>query len=69
MSDLSLGLDLGTSGIRSAVVDGDGVLCSMARSEYGPGPGADAWWQGAEACIMAQVAALKELGIDPDTLS
>ncbi len=64
--DLSLGIDLGTSAIRSAVVGADGAVVSMARGDYGPGGSADAegWWSGARACIAAQVAALADAGID-----
>ena len=65
MSDLSLGLDLGTSGIRSAVVDAEGTVFSMARASYGSSVGAEAWWDGAAACIRAQICTLREAGIDP----
>ena len=65
MSDLALGLDLGTSGIRSAVVDADGAVVSMARAAYGTSEGAAAWWEGATACICTQIATLRNMGIDP----
>lgn len=32
---LALGIDLGTSGIRSAIVDQDGAVLCMARASYG----------------------------------
>lgn len=63
---LTLGLDLGTSGLRSAVLDADGRIVSMARAVYPGDPrSADAWWAGAEACLRAQSAALREVGLDP----
>ncbi len=69
MSGLSLGIDLGTSGIRSAVLDQEGGVLSMARGAYPPQtPGridANGWWVGAADCLRAQIAALKAKGIDP----
>lgn len=69
MSTLALGIDLGTSGIRSAVVDGDGAVVSMARAAYGPVDpdriDARAWWVGVEDCLRAQIAALRGAGVDP----
>ena len=35
MTVLSLGIDLGTSGIRSAVVDASGNVLATARADYG----------------------------------
>lgn len=68
MSSLSLGIDLGTSGIRSAVVDADGAVVSTARGAYGAiDPGhvdATQWWTGVEACLHAQMAACRDAGID-----
>lgn len=69
MTGLSLGIDLGTSGIRSAVIDVDGAVVATARGAYGPqDPGridADTWWEGVVGCLEAQMAALKEAGHDP----
>lgn len=66
---LCLGIDLGTSGIRSAVLDENGQVLSMARGTY-PATNpqqidAIAWWDGATDCLHAQIAALRALGIDP----
>lgn len=66
---LSLGVDLGTSGIRSAVLDGDGEVLAMARGAY-PATNPDqidatAWWDGAADCLHAQIAALRVKGIKP----
>jgi sugar (pentulose or hexulose) kinase len=69
MSMLSLGIDLGTSGIRSAVVDAAGTVVSMARAEYGPQDpdniDAQLWWDGAAHCITNQIRAMRDIGLDP----
>ncbi len=69
MTGLSLGIDLGTSGIRSAVIDVDGAVISTARAEYGPQNAtnidANAWWLGVETCLDAQINALLADEQDP----
>ncbi|GAB5447658.1 FGGY-family carbohydrate kinase [Gymnodinialimonas sp.] len=69
MSDLSLGIDLGTSGIRSAVIDRAGKVVSMARGSYGvqnpDAVDANLWWTGVEKCLTNQIAALRTEGIAP----
>ena len=65
---LFLGLDLGTSGVRSAVVDPAGAPVAEARvagsdargpeGEVDPG----GWWARAEACLIAQARALAAAG-------
>lgn len=69
MSDLSLGIDLGTSGIRSAVIDAEGTVISMARGTYGhqdpDAIDANVWWTGVEVCLSNQIAALRADDIDP----
>ncbi len=68
MTGLALGLDLGTSGVRSAVVDAAGDVLSMARAGYG---GADdgrdpaCWWRAVTDCLHAQVEALAEQNFAP----
>lgn len=69
MKGLALGIDLGTSGIRSAVLDAAGTVVSTARGAY---PDTDpnridamVWWRGVQACLIAQIKALNDLGIDP----
>jgi sugar (pentulose or hexulose) kinase len=65
---LTLALDVGTSGVRSAVVEPDGTLVAEARiagaDERGPGDEVDAegWWRRAEACLAAQAEALGAAG-------
>ena len=67
---LSLGLDLGTSGLRSAVVDADGHVVSQARADYPGDANSDAgvWWAGAHACLTAQIARLRADGHDPKSI-
>ncbi len=69
MTGLALGIDLGTSGVRSAVVAPDGALIAMARANYGAAPEArrapERWWQAVTDCIEAQLEALAEAGHDP----
>ena len=74
MSALFLGLDVGTSGVRSAVVDEAGALVSEAREPLRrrpldmaglTGEDAGAWWEAVRACLARQVASLD----DPQRLS
>ncbi len=67
MTALSLGLDLGTSGLRSAVLDAQGNVLSQARANYPDGPKTDAerWWTGAIECLTAQIAQLAADGHNP----
>ncbi len=64
---LSLGIDVGTSGVRTAVMDGD-TLVSMAKAEHPPQDpsriDANGWWSAVETCLHNQMTALSELGID-----
>lgn len=73
MTSLSLGIDLGTSGIRSAVLDDAGVVVATARATYGAQAGdtidAHTWWVGAAECITSQIAALRALGRDPKDIA
>lgn len=68
-ASLFLGLDLGTSGVRSSVVDEMGQEVSSARIRFSAsgGPVADAkiWWETASACLDAQMRALREKGLAP----
>ncbi|MEM1302479.1 MAG: FGGY-family carbohydrate kinase [Pseudomonadota bacterium] len=69
MSGLSLGIDVGTSGVRTAVRDGSGSVLSDARvgheAQTPNAIDAKAWWRAVRACILAQVAALRAKGYDP----
>lgn len=72
MTDLALGIDLGTSGIRSAVIDGDGTVIASARADHGKTDpdniDANAWWHGVSACLSRQVAALNDMGLSPQAI-
>ena len=69
---LSLGIDVGTSGVRTAVMDSD-TLVSMARADHPPQDpaqmDANGWWTAVAKCLHAQVAALVDLKIDPKAIS
>ena len=65
---LSLGIDVGTSGVRTAVLDGDDAI-SMARAPHPPSDpdqiDANGWWSAVESCLLSQIEALRSKGIDP----
>lgn len=69
---LYLGLDLGTSGVRSSVVDNSGDEISSAQIRYstptGPVSNAEEWWRAAEACLAAQCAALEAQRCSPQEI-
>lgn len=69
MTGYALGIDLGTSGIRSAVVDASGEVLASARADYGPlNPDrvdANLWWEGVTRCLLEQVRELRARKIDP----
>lgn len=66
MTELALGIDLGTSGVRSAVLDATGVVRAEARADYGSGPddhrNPECWWTATVTCLGAQMAALARAG-------
>ncbi|MEM9438515.1 MAG: FGGY family carbohydrate kinase, partial [Pseudomonadota bacterium] len=63
---LSLGIDIGTSGVRTSVLEADGGVLSTARAAHVTQEpdkiDANGWWLAVAHCITAQVAALRELG-------
>lgn len=69
---LSLGIDIGTSGVRTAVLEGD-VLVSSARAEHvaqtGPDVDAEKWWEAVAVCLHVQMSALRETGRDPHDIT
>lgn len=73
MSGLALGIDLGTSGVRSAVLDAGGALLASARASYGPGAedyrNPDCWWAAVLACLDAQMHALSQQGAQPHDIT
>lgn len=66
---LALGIDIGTSGVRTAVLDENGTLISTMRADHAPqNPDridADLWWQAVKTCLQSQVTALKGTDHDP----
>ncbi len=73
MSGLALGIDLGTSGIRSAVVDATGSVVARARAAYKPQIAdkidAEIWWDGVQQCIANQMSSLHAVGRDPEEIA
>ena len=69
---LALGIDVGTSGVRTAVWDGDEVV-SMARAAHPPQEAdtidAAHWWIAVETCLQSQMDALRADGIDPRAIT
>ncbi len=63
---LSLGIDIGTSGIRTAVLDEDGAVLSQAQADHLPQDqqqiDASLWWRAVQTCIENQIAALEAQG-------
>ncbi|MFK7835489.1 MAG: FGGY-family carbohydrate kinase [Sulfitobacter sp.] len=66
MSGLALGIDIGTSGIRTAVLNENGTLLCMARAPHEVQDpyqiDAVAWWRAVQSCIAAQGDALQQVG-------
>ncbi len=66
---LGLGIDVGTSGVRTAVADLAGNMLSFARVPHAPqNPeqiDATLWWEAVTTCLGKQVDALVEIGRDP----
>lgn len=66
-SDLALGIDVGTSGVRTAVVDRSGQVVSTAKAAHlaTSNEDASAWWDAVARALTAQVQQLRIIGIDP----
>ena len=67
--NLLLGIDIGTSGVRTAVIDPTGKLIAMARQAHLQQDSnminAELWWQSVKACIKRQNVVLREQGQNP----
>jgi len=65
---LSLGIDIGTGGVRCAVLDGAGRVVSMARAPHAgermARPDANAWWHVVQVAVRAQLDALRGAGVN-----
>ena len=66
---LSLGIDIGTSGVRTALVAGDGRVISMRAVPHLPQSperiDARLWWEAARECLRQHVAEMRADGQDP----
>ncbi|MDJ0630542.1 MAG: FGGY-family carbohydrate kinase [Rhodobacter sp.] len=66
---LSLGIDIGTSGIRTAVVSSEGSVLSMASVSHLPQDprriDAELWWTATRACLGQQIEKIRAEGQDP----
>ncbi len=69
---LTLGIDIGTSGVRTAVLDETGTVRSMARvphvTQNPDRIDAEGWWTAVRTCLSAQTAALREEGLSPSNI-
>ena len=70
---LSLGIDIGTSGIRTAVIDDTGTVLSMARADHSPQDegriNAEHWWTAVQTCICRQITTLRASGHKPKDIT
>ncbi|MEQ8658605.1 MAG: FGGY-family carbohydrate kinase [Hyphomicrobiales bacterium] len=70
-SDLALGIDVGTSGVRTAVVNSSGKVVSTAKAAHlaTSNEDASAWWDAVARTLNAQVQQLRDIGIDPQKIA
>ena len=70
---LSLGVDIGTSGVRTAVLDPDGTVLSQARAPHVASRSleidASDWWTATAQCLRAQMSALADIGRSGEEIS
>ena len=70
---LSIGIDIGTSGIRTATVDSTGKVLSTSHQQHLPQNldkiNPELWWQSVKAGINSNILNLKEKGINPLEIS
>ncbi len=68
---LALGIDIGTSGVRTSVLDGDSVIATARADHLAQAPNrtdARKWWRAVDTCLRLQMQALKDAGRDPDEI-
>ncbi len=69
---LYLGIDLGTSGVRSVVIDEAGQERAQAQIRYATPAramvDAEDWWHAAEACLDRQMQNLRTAGLSPSAI-
>ncbi|MBO6673791.1 MAG: FGGY-family carbohydrate kinase [Rhizobiales bacterium] len=70
-SDFALGIDIGTSGVRTAVVNGNGSVIGTAKASHASTSNEDAlaWWDAVSRALDTQIQQLQTLGIDPQHIS
>jgi len=64
---LNLGIDIGTSGVRTAVLEEDDLISTARVGHFPQDPGrvdARTWWDAVRQCLVKQGEALKEQGRD-----
>lgn len=70
---LRLGIDIGTSGVRSAVIDESGAVLSTARASHLPQDpnrvDAAKWWDAVATCLTAQIDALDQIGVSGSAIT
>jgi sugar (pentulose or hexulose) kinase len=72
MTELAVGIDLGTSGVRAAACGADGRVLAMARAEYAAGTAARDpahWWGAASAAVARLTAELRAAGHEPTRIA
>ncbi len=66
---LSLGIDIGTSGLRAATVDTTGNVLSLSHEEHLPQISkkidAELWWQSVKSLIIRNLSNLRKIGVNP----
>lgn len=67
---LALGIDIGTSGVRTAVLDTDGNVVATARAVHldDAATNAASWWSAVEVCLSQQMENLRAVGHDPKAI-
>ena len=71
--NLSLGIDVGTSGVRTAILTAQGNVLPMARTEHLPQKSdnidADGWWSVVKTCILRQIEKMQAEGFSPSDIT
>jgi len=70
---LALGIDIGTSGVRTAVLDENGILISTMPADHAAQDpdriDPDLWWQAVRSCLKSQVSALRSTDHDSSCIT
>jgi sugar (pentulose or hexulose) kinase len=68
---LALGIDIGTTGVRTAVREGDRLVAAARVPHVSQPTGrvdATAWWHAVEHCLTAQIKVLRQIGRHPSEI-